>query len=320
MKTLVTLSTFAQYSEVPLKRLKEKGFEVITNPYGRKLTVEESFKLYTPDIDAVIAGTEEISSEIISKADSLKVISRCGIGLDNVDLAAARKKKIKLFTTGAHVIDAVAELTAGLILDSVRFVSQADRAVREERWHRPMGYLLRGKILGVIGLGQVGKRLIELMNSFGVNPIAYDLSRDQRFAAKYKVKYVSLVKLLSHSDIVSIHLPLNGGTRNLINAKTLSQMKKDAFFINTARGEIVDEQALYEALKNKKIAGAALDVFAQEPYSGPLKELDNIILTTHIGSYAREARINMELEAVENLIQVLNGYHPRRKYKRGVIL
>lgn len=305
MKTLVTLSTFAQFSQKPLKRLQESGFEVVLNSLGRKLTHEESLQYYASDIDGVIAGTEQISADILERAESLKVISRCGVGLDNVDLKAAQKEKITVFSTAFSVADAVAELTLGLILNCLRGISHTDRALRTGQWHRPMGYLLKDKTLGVIGVGQVGKKVIELVKGFNVNILAYDAAPDKKFFSKNKVKPATLEKLLNKSDVVTIHLPLSEETRRIMNLGRLNLMHEHSFLVNTSRGEIIDEQALYEILKAKKIAGAALDVFHEEPYAGPLKELDNVVLTAHIGSYARETRINMELEAVENLIKGL---------------
>ncbi len=307
MRVLITTSSFGQFDKRPLEKLKESGCEVVMNPFGKKLSSEECYQLYTKDIQGVIAGTEEISAEIIHQACALKVISRCGVGLDNVDTRAAQSKNISIFKTSMAVAHAVAELTVGLMLSSLRFIPLADRAVRQNKWVKPMGYLLQGKTVGLIGLGSVGKKVVELLQGFNYHVQACDELPDQDFAGKFGVSFVSLEKLMKTSDIVSVHLPYHDRIHQIINAAMLGLMKPDAFLVNTSRGEIVDEQALWAALESKKIAGAALDVFTQEPYAGPLKNLDNVILTSHIGSYARETRVQMEMEAVENLLKGLES-------------
>jgi len=169
-----------------------------------------------------------------------------------------------------------------------------------------MGNLLHGKTLGIIGLGSIGKTLVKLVKGFNFNIMAFDLFQDEQFAKDHCVNYCDLDTLLSESDIISIHLNLTDETNQLMNAEQISKMKPESILINASRGEMINEEALYKALKEKKILGAGLDVFNDEPYSGALTELENVILTPHIGSYARELRIQMEIEAVENLIRGLN--------------
>jgi len=241
----------------------------------------------------------------MSKANNLKVISRCGIGLDNVDLDAARERKIKIFNTPGAATDAVAELTIGLIVGSLRNIVLADRCVRSGNWKKPMGYTLNGKTIGIIGLGRIGKRLVKLMSGFDLVFLAYDKIQDKNFSEKFGVTYLNIKSLLEKSDVVSIHLPFTKETKKLISKNEIGLMRPCSFLINTSRADIVDENALFEALKEGRISGAALDVFENEPYNGPLIELGNLILTPHIGSYARESRVRMEVEAVENLIKGL---------------
>lgn len=305
MKILVTTSSFGKYDKTPLEKLCLAGFEIVMNPYGHTLSRKEASELYKEDIDGVIAGVENISGEIISKASKLKVISRCGIGLDNIDMGAARKRTIDVFNTPAPVTDAVAELALGLILSCLRNIARADNDVRDNNWKKPMGLLLTGKTLGIIGLGRAGKRLIQLAGGFNLRFLAYDIKRDNDFAKKFGVKYTDLDSLLSQADIVSVHLPLTEETKDLLDRDKLNSMKSGAFLINTSRAAVIDETALVDVLKQGKIAGAALDVFEKEPYSGPLTGLENVVLTPHMGSYAKEARVRMEMEAVENLIKGL---------------
>jgi D-3-phosphoglycerate dehydrogenase len=306
MKILVTTSSFGKYDRTPLEKLEQFGAEVIFNPHGRKLSIRESLGLYRHDIEGVIAGTEEISKEIIEKADSLKVISRCGVGLDNVDLKAAEGRKILVFSSSGGVVQAVAELTLGLILNSLRSVSMMDRAIRQRKWEKIMGTLLKGKTVGILGMGAIGQRVVELLGPFNCRIIAYDLQKNINIISQLKVDYVDCCQLFQDSDIISVHLPYTAQTNHFVDQNKMNLMKQSAFLVNTSRGGIIDEGALCAALKDHKIAGAALDVFDQEPYHGPFSKVNNIILTAHAGSYAREARIAMEVEAVENLIKGLS--------------
>lgn len=307
MKILITTSSFGKLDKAPLNKLEQEGFEVVMNPHGRKLSSPEVKELYAQDINGVIAGTEEISEEIINQAKELKVISRVGIGTDAIDLEAAKEKEIEICKTVEPVVDAVAELIVGLLLTFMRKIILADSSVRDKSWQKPMGNLLKGKKIGIIGLGNIGKRVVELLRGFGVEFVASDQVVDEEFANKYKVTYTDLKNLLKESDVISLHVPYCEDTKGLISAAELELMKPSAILINTSRGGIVDEEALVSALKQKKINGAILDVFAKEPYEGPLAKLDNVLLTPHIGSYAKECRIKMESEAVDNLINALKS-------------
>ena len=304
MRVFISTSTFAEYDKLPLKLLNDAGMNVLLNPYRRKLTQDECLSLYK-DIDGLIAGTETLTAEVLKSAKKLKVISRCGVGVDNIDMNIAKKLGISVFTTPDAPTQAVAELTMGLMLDLLRRISRQDHLIRSGVWQKNVGSLLSGKTLGILGLGRIGKRVVELTLPFDLKYIAWDISPDQQFADKYKVRFMELGELLKKSDIVTIHLPYTFELKGIIGERELSLMKRDAFLLNTARGELVDEVALYNALKEKRIAGTALDVFEQEPYTGPLAKLDNVILTPHIGSYAIESRVDMEVQAVKNLIEGL---------------
>jgi D-3-phosphoglycerate dehydrogenase len=174
------------------------------------------------------------------------------------------------------------------------------------KWKKNMGFLLSGKTLGIIGLGTIGKELVRIASGFGFHILAFDEQEDELFAKDNDVTYCELENLLKSSDIVTIHLNLSDQTKLLIDKEKVKLMKPEAILINTSRGEIIDENALYEALINSWIGGAGLDVFENEPYTGPLTKLDNVVLTPHIGAYAKEIRIKMEVEAAENLIRGLN--------------
>ena len=296
MKVLITTTTFAKYSEEPLRILKEKGIEYKLNPFGRKLTEEELMKLLDEDrYLGIIAGTEPITSKVMKANPSLKIISRVGVGLENVDLKAAKELGIKVFNTPEGVTEAVAELTVGLILNSLRGLNLCDRNIREGIWKKRMGNLFKGKTLGIIGFGRIGQKVAEISRCFDANVIFYDIAKIESDFARQ----VSLDYLLENSDIISVHI---SGKNEVLSGNELSKTKDGVILINTSRGEAIDEDKLYEMLTAGKIAYAGLDVFESEPYKGKLAELDNVILTPHIGSYALEARMLMELAAVKNLV------------------
>ena len=304
MKVLISSRSFGKIESGAIDLLKNKGLEPILNPYGRKMNEQELLDL-SNDVVGIVAGTEKITEKIITSNNQLRVISRYGIGLDNVDLKAASQKNVMVYNTPETPSLAVAELTLTLILNILKKISNADRNLRKKEWKPETGYLLSGKTIGIIGLGRIGKKLAQFLTPFNVKIIAYEIKPDQSFVSKNKIELVSFEKLISESDIISVHLPLTDETKYLIGKKQLESMKENAILINTARGGLVDEKALYEALKNKVIAGAALDVFENEPDIGKLKDLDNIILTPHMATFTIETRKQMEIEAVENLIMGL---------------
>lgn len=301
-KIVITTTSFGIYDEQPLHYLKEQGFEVVLNPYKRKLTNEEVVEL-CEDAVGIIAGTETIAGEVMQKLKKVKVISRCGAGLDNVDLKAAQKLGISVYSTPDAPTQAVAELTVGLIMALLRKISLMDRETRGGLWEKRMGSLLLGKHVGIIGFGRIGRKTAELLRAMGANVSYTDPVVKEKQTGSFKK--VEFKELLKNSDIVSLHLSYSKENYKLIGKNEFFSMKQGAFLINCSRGGIVDEEALYFALKGGKLAGAALDVFEQEPYNGPLKELDNVILMPHIGSYAKEARIEMEKQAVRNLLEGL---------------
>jgi D-3-phosphoglycerate dehydrogenase len=306
MNILISTSSFARYSREPLNRLEGWGASYRLNAKGRKLTEEEIAPLLG-DVDGLIAGTEPLTRNVLRQAPRLKVISRCGTGLDNVDLDAAAELGIGVRNTPEAHVDAVAELTLAAILDVLRHVTESDRGVRNGVWRKLMGRLLRGKTVGLIGLGRVGRRLIELLEPFEVAILATDPREDREYADGRGVEYVGLDELLERADIVSLHCPYSKGIRHLLDAGRLGRMRPGAVLVNCARGGLVDEDALAEALRSGSIGGAHIDTFEREPYEGPLTQVHNVTLTPHIGSYAVEGRVRMEREAVENLIESMSN-------------
>lgn len=304
MKVLISSKTFGKSNQDSIKILKGAGYTPVLNPYNRRLEFDEFAELIE-DVIGLIAGTEEISDELLQKAKALKVISRYGTGLDNIDLKAAKRRGIVICNTPNAPIQAVAELTFALILNLYRRVGEVDRNLHLGKWNPVIGGLLSGKTLGIIGLGRIGKTLVKLMQPFELKINVHEPYPDNEFVSSYGIELVSLEKVLSESDIVSLHIPLTEETYHFIGKKELLFMKADAVIINTARGNLIDEGALIEVLEKGSIAGAGLDVFEDEPYHGKLKDFDNVILTPHIGTYTKETRIRMEREAVENLINAL---------------
>jgi len=299
MKISLTTSTFAQYSDEPLAILREAGHEYVLNPYGRKLTEDEAIGMLHGCV-GVAAGTEPLTARVMDALPDLKIISRCGVGMDNVDLKAAAKRGIAVLNTPDGPTLAVAELTLGYALALLRKVNQMDRELREGLWKKRMGNTLKGKKLGIIGFGRIGRAVAEVFALLGVEVTFNDPVAESDTYRKLEVK-----DLLAWADMVTFHCSKTGGECSLFTADQLRIMKPGSWVINASRGGIVDENALYEMLKSGHLAGAALDVFEQEPYNGPLTELDNVIITPHIGSYARESRIKMEIDAVRNLISAL---------------
>lgn len=296
-RILVTTSSFGKADSAPLDALKEKC-DVTLNPYGRKLTTEEFIAL-TEGMDAVIAGVEPITRDALCRRRNLKVISRCGVGMDSVDQDACREFGIKLFNTPEAPAASVAELTVTLMLDLLKNVSGMNASLKAGNWNKMGGLMLGGKKVGIIGLGRIGKRVAGLLSSFGVETAYTDIERKDS-----PLPFMEKDELLSWADIVTLHSSFCGEGQFIIGRKELALMK-GGYLVNTSRGAFVDEDALYDALRDGTLAGAALDVFQKEPYDGRLRELENIIMTPHVASSAKEGRAVMEMEAVQNLFKGL---------------
>lgn len=288
----------------PFDILKENGFEIINNPYGRKLTEEEVIELAKGCV-GIVAGVEPLTPRVMDALPDLKCISRVGVGMDNVDIEYAKQKGIVVVNTPDGPTRGVAELTLGMTLSLLRRIPQADAAIKNKQWKKQIGNLIYEKQVGVIGLGRIGKMVAGLFRGIGNPVIGFDLYPDEKWAAENFVSLSSFENVLKVADIITLHIPGNKDKTPVIGSKELGMMKKGAFIINISRGGVVDEDALYGALKDGHLAGAAIDVFTKEPYSGPLSDLDNVVLTPHLGSYASEGKLQMEIDAVLNLINVL---------------
>jgi D-3-phosphoglycerate dehydrogenase len=301
-KLVVSTSSFDVDNNSCLQHLINSGMHIVGNSYKRKLTEKEIIELLGKDTIGMIAGVEPLTERVFASAKGLKVVSRCGAGLDSVDLPAAKLRDISVFNTPEAPAQAVAELTMGLMLAALRRICQTDRLLRAAEWPRMQGQLLAAQIVGIIGLGHIGRRVARLCQAFDARVVAHDPYLDP---ASHGVESVSLEKLLAEANVISLHLPYGTDTHHLLDTKTFARMKPDTIIINAARGGLIDETALDEALISGHLGMAALDVFEQEPYHGPLIENDKVILTSHIGSLARESRKRMEIEAAENLLEGL---------------
>jgi len=306
MKVLISPSSFGNITLEPINILKEEGYEIINNPFGRKLTEAEVIE-HAKGCIGIVAGVEPLTSKVMDSLPHLKCISRVGVGMDNVDLEYAKQKGISVVNTPNGPTRAVAELTLAMTLSLLRKIPQADAALKNKQWKKQTGNLIFQKQIGVIGLGRIGRLVAELFRGIGNPVIGYDLYPDYQWAKKFGIQIKSFDEVISESDIITLHIPGNADKTPVISQNELTKMKSNAFLINIARGGVVDEQALYSALKENKLAGAAVDVFSNEPYDGPLCDLENIILTPHLGSYAAEGKLQMEIDAVNNLINTLKG-------------
>lgn len=306
MKVLIGTSSFGRGGSQPLDLLHEYGYQVVMNPYGRRLTADEVVELGQGCV-GIIAGVEPLTAEVFAQLPGLRCISRSGVGLDNVDLEASRARGIVVRNTPDAPTRAVAELTLGLIIALLRRFPLADRNLRADVWRKETGGLLLNRTVGIVGLGRIGRMLAEMLVALGCNVCGTDPQPDREWLARHPIELLTLTELLRGSDVVSLHAALPPGSAPLIAAPELAFMKRSAVLLNLARGYVVDEEALYEALAERRIAGAALDVFVEEPYRGRLTELDNVVLTPHIGSNTRETKLAMETQAVRNLLEALGG-------------
>jgi len=310
-KVLITTVPFGAKNRKPLDLLDANNIEYLINPLNKKLTEDELIDLVSK-YDVIIAGTEKISDKVMKKASNLKMISRVGIGLDNVDLLSAERRKIKVSYTPDAPAPAVIDLTMGLMYSSLRRIHEANIQLHKGNWHRHFGKRLTECSIGIIGTGRIGSKVIENLLALGCKRILY---YDKKVRLKEKlngsVVFTNRREIFKKSDIVSLHVPLDLETKNMVSIKELKLMKKSAYLINTARGGIINEEDLYSALEEKLIAGAAIDVFENEPYSGKLTEHDNCILTAHMGSMSEDCRARMEIEATEEVVRFLTGEAPK---------
>lgn len=310
-RVLVTARIFGHLSDDSFDIFRKSGFEVVQNPYRGKRLLENELLELIGDVHALLTGVDQVTAKVINAADELKVISKFGTGVDNIDVAAATQKGVIVTNAPGMNSDAVADMTFSLILSIARRIPFANDQVRKGNWPLIVGTEICNKTLGLIGLGQIGKRVAMRAGGFNMKILAYELLPDEQFVQELGINLVPLNRLLQESDFVSIHVPLTSETKDLIKTEQLEMMKSTAYLINTARGGIVDENALHAALESGEIAGAAFDVFKEEPLKEKaLIELDNFIATPHISPFTKEAIENAEKLSAQNIIDVLKGQFP----------
>lgn len=308
MKILVT-PTSLQPDKNPqaLKPLQEFSSDLVFSPAGRPLTEDELIPLLK-DCDGYIAGLDFITEKVLDACPRLKVISRYGAGYDRVDTAAAKKRNIIVTNTPGVNAEAVGELTFGLILSVARKIPHLDRSTRDGGWIRSTGMELKGKTIGIMGLGAIGKVVARCARGFDMKAVAYDPFINADYCRENGIESLSADEVLHRSNVLCLHLPLTEETRHLIDREAIARMPEGAIIINAARGGIIDEAAAYEALKSGHLGGLGLDAFEQEPPAGsPLFELPNVVVTPHTGAHTKEATDNMAAAAIRNLITVLSG-------------
>ena len=304
-RVIVTTTPFGAVDRTPLDLAAAAGIDLTLNPLDRRLQASEVLNVIK-GFPVVIAGTEPISAEVMAACSDLKAICRVGIGLDSVDLTAARKRGIAVSYTPNGPSAAVAELAVGLVIDLLRGVGPADRALRQGVWSRFTGTRIAMSTIGVLGVGRIGRRLIRhLQGGFpGVRILANDIAHDRTLP---DIEWTDKETIYRCADAVTVHLPLTAETQNLIGARELALMRSSAVLINTARGGIVNEADLARALTQSVIRAAAIDVFRDEPYKGELIGLPNVVLTCHMGSMTADCRALMEIEATREAIRFLTG-------------
>ena len=288
--------------------LQKNGLKISYEPEISPEQIKE--KIGNFDI-VVVRSRTKITKEMIDKASKCKIIARVGVGLDNIDVDAAKAKEIRVINAVEGAMNAVAELVLGLMLSMAREIPRADREIRNGKWLKKdlIGIELSGKYLGIVGLGNIGKKLARHARALNMNIIGYDvIPIPDDFTREVGLVKTDIDTLLSSADFISFHVPLTESTHHLVDAEKFSKMKKTAYLINTSRGEIIDEDALYDALKEGKIAGAALDVFEKEPAIGnKLATLPNVICTPHIGAQTKEAQALAANVIAEKIIMILRG-------------
>jgi D-3-phosphoglycerate dehydrogenase len=311
-EVLVEAQPFSAFDRAPMDKLKASGMRVV-DLRGSGVN-DDSFIEALKQADAILCGNDlQVNDDLFAKAPKVKAIAKLGVGLDTVDLEAASRRGVIVFHTPGANNQAVADHTFALILSLARKIRYCDQSLREKRWEhtRIMGVEIWQKTIGIIGLGAIGRCVALRARGFQMKIVACDPYWPAEFAAEQEIEQLPLDELLRVSDIVTVHAPLTPENRELINARTLGLMKPAAFLINAARGGIVNETDLCQALKTGRIAGAGLDVFEQEPpYDSPLLELENVVLTPHTAAFTQEAMNAMSMGVVEQLIDYYHGKKP----------
>lgn len=314
MKVVVTGTRYSEYCTRGKQLLQDNGIEIVENEKNRPLTQQEAWEL-AKDADAVIAGVDEWNEASFVNCPKVKTVVRFGVGYDNFDLAAGTKAGVHFYNAKGGNSVAVAEATVGLMMALHRKICVFNHSIRKGIWDRESGYLghdLRGKRIGLAGFGDIAQKVARLLCGFGVELYAYDKYPQKDAAEQLGVSLVTFEDIIEKCDVISIHLPSCAETKHLFNREIFKKMKRNAVLINTARGLIVSENDLVEALQNQTIAGAGIDVFEVEPTNkdNPLFSLDNVVVTPHIAAETVETYEAMGILTAETILQAMRGENP----------
>ena len=307
-----TKEKYFKYGSAGREMLEQQGYTLLYNETGLKKIPAPMLYEMLPEIDAAIVTNDRCDAEFFRHAPKLKILAKYGVGVDNIDCEAAKAHGVKVITAKSGNSQAVAELAVTLILNVLRQVPLDDAKTKAQGWYRLMGEELRGKTVGLLGFGDIGRRVAKMLGGFDVELLAYDPYPDRAAAEALKVRLVSSSELLSKSRIVSLHIPLLLQTQHFIDRAALAQMRPGAYLINTARGGLVDTQALCDALDSGALAGAALDVYEVEPLSPSDRVLHtpNLITLSHLGAETAQAYAEISRMCAKGIIDGLNGGIP----------
>lgn len=294
-------SSFAEEDKAPLRLLQDAHCEVVPNPFGRRLSKDEITALLS-EVDGLIAGLEPLDRAVLESAGRLRAIARVGVGLSNVDCLAAKELRIAVSNTPEAPAEAVAEMTVAALLALVRNIRPMDAALHRREWSKQIGSGLRGMKVLLIGYGRIGHRVGKLLHAFGAHILIHDPFLHEHVVIDEAERMDTLHHGLAVADAVSIHA---SGERCILDSKAVRELKHGAYLLNSARGELVDEAAVAEALNSGALAGAWVDAFREEPYAGPLCDCPNALLTPHAATYTKQCRHDMEIAAVRNLLRDL---------------
>jgi phosphoglycerate dehydrogenase-like enzyme len=306
-KILITPRSLTKDGDSALELLSRQGFELVFSTPGKLPPTAELIRLL-PGCTGWLAGVEPIPADVLEAAADLKIISRNGTGVDNIDLQAARRLGIEIMRAEGANARGVAELTLGVILSLIRSIPFSDARMKRGSWERRKGLELQGRTLGLIGCGKIGQRVSQLALAFGMDVRAYDAMPDQRFAPGPGFRFTTLEEVLAGSHIISFHCPEQPDGHAILDRERLGRLKPGVFLVNTARASLIDETAVLEGLRKGRVAGLALDVYDREPPAAtPLLSDERVIATPHIGGYTTESVSRATLAAVENLMEFFKG-------------
>jgi phosphoglycerate dehydrogenase-like enzyme len=306
-RVLITPRAFLDLDGEHKTILKQAGYEIVANPRPRTLT-EDEMAAYVPGMEALIVGEDPVTHRVLDRATNLKVISKFGTNIDNIDVDVAAARHIPVTFTPGVTYPAVAELTIALMLAMLRGIPQMDREIRSGKWSSVVGVELMGKMLGIVGMTGIGKEVAKRVLALGMNVMAFDMKPDAAFAEYHGIEYVPADELLKNSDVVSLHLDFNPDTKGWLSKMRVARMRPGSYLINTGRPELIDEGAVLDALRGQRIRGAAFDLPSDEtPFTVPLLAQENVMVSGNAGSNTEESVLRQAVMAAENVVAVLNN-------------